>query len=115
MDSTIYMEVLLVIYFVRYVLLNMLLIHCIMILSCSRGRPFVQFSCGRGAQVDCMIYIEVLLVIYFVRINRDRLKRGPGVTVSFKPTQRRNTLVTLPCSTDPDGYVKQIICCIFFI
>ena len=39
-DSTIHMEVLVVICFVRYVLLSMLFVHCIMILPRSRGRPF---------------------------------------------------------------------------
>ena len=54
---------------------------------------YLNFICI-GARVDSTIYMEVLLVIYFVRINGDRLQRGPGVTVSFKPTQRRSTPVT---------------------
>ena len=48
--------------------------------------------------MDSTIYMEVLLVIHFVRINGDHLQRGPGVTASFKPTQRRSTLVTLTSS-----------------
>ena len=44
--------------------------------------------------MDSIIYMEVLLVTYSVRINGDCLQRGPSVTASFKPTQRRSTLVT---------------------
>ena len=44
--------------------------------------------------MDNTIYMEVLLVIHSVRINGDHLQRGAGVTASFKPTQRRRTLVT---------------------
>ena len=113
-DSTIYMEVLLVIYFVRYVLLNMWFIHCIMILPCSRS-PFVQSSCRRGARVDSTIYMEVLLVIHFVRINGDHLQKDPGVTASFKPTQRTSTPVTLGAirpvtSWTSDRLHSQLIC-----
>ena len=44
--------------------------------------------------MDSIIYMEDLLVVLSVRINGDHVQRGPGVTASFKPTQRRSTPVT---------------------
>ena len=67
--------------------IQLIIVHCIMFLLHSH-RPFCTILLQERSSSGLWIYMEVLLVFCSVRINGDRLQRSPGVTTSFKPTQR---------------------------